>query len=122
MKKEVEETPLSEVHSPSVPNLEEKETKEAFMVPSKENALSFFLKKSYQADQMIVSSEQEDQQSSFDSAKEEEEAQMSEALSWEIDDTEDSFSPLRMMGRRTGADQEDVQFEDSNYQQAAAAQ
>ncbi|OWM87857.1 hypothetical protein CDL15_Pgr019441 [Punica granatum] len=121
-KKEVYETPPGLIPSASRPPREEKEkkngdsekeeeeeeeeeTREAFMVFPKENPLSSFLKEQCKDNQMLVKDE------ASDSISKEEEEEDSEASleesegSWE---TEDSYPPVKMMGRGDGADSDEA--------------
>ncbi|PKI33421.1 hypothetical protein CRG98_046184 [Punica granatum] len=109
---EVQETSPTEVPSASTPNPEdeEEEVKKAFMVSSKENPISSFLKKSCQADQMIVFSSMHIYEEPYDSSQEEEiepSEAVSEDSSWKTEESEDSYPSLKMMGRGLGVEDPD---------------
>ncbi|PKI48795.1 hypothetical protein CRG98_030837 [Punica granatum] len=80
---------------------EKEEAREAFMVFPKENPLSSFLKEQCEKSQMVVKEETSD---SISEAESEASSDVSED-SWE---TEDSYPPLKMMGRGDGVDSDDA--------------
>ncbi|OWM63991.1 hypothetical protein CDL15_Pgr012032 [Punica granatum] len=96
------------------------------MVSSKENPISSFLKKSCQADQMIVFSSMHIYEEPYDSSQEEEiepSEAVSEDSSWKTEESEDSYPSLKMMGRGLGVEDpdENVRFEVSDQQYVPVA-
>ncbi|OWM85509.1 hypothetical protein CDL15_Pgr019133 [Punica granatum] len=123
-KKEVYETPSGLVLSAPMPPKEEKEKKNgsdeeeedpqgAFMVFPNENPLSSFLKEQCEKSQMVVNEVTSDSVSEEESEASPEESEDS----WEI---EDSYPPLKMMGRGDGVDLDDARSEMADPPQAAA--